>query len=331
MSNRFIGARQTTIAREIEVTGTGVHSGAPVSVILHPAAADTGLRFLVTKRGRVVAEIPASVDYVKNLTLCTVIGNDAGITVGTIEHLLSALRGLAVDNCIIEIDSKEVPIMDGSAAPFVDLIDEAGIRELAAPRRYIKVLKPIRVQEGESWGELVPHSGFHLDVEIDFPTPLIGKQRLSFEMSPGTFRNEISRARTFGFMSDVERLWKAGLALGANLTNTIAIGENKIMNREGLRYPQEFVRHKILDAVGDLALAGKPLLAAYRVRLAPRLRALLDDGAFGLREVPRACAVRQVGEWELISDPELDAVDPRLDSALNANTPEEWAALLTQA
>ena len=175
MSNRFIGARQTTIAREIEVTGTGVHSGAPVSVILHPAAADTGLRFLVTKRGRVVAEIPASVEHVKNLTLCTVIGNDAGITVSTVEHLLAALRGLCVDNCIIEIDSKEVPIMDGSSAAFVELIDETGIRELSAPRRYIKVLKPIKVQEGESWGELLPHSGFHLDVEIDFPTPLIGQ------------------------------------------------------------------------------------------------------------------------------------------------------------
>ena len=261
MSNRFIGARQTTIAREIEVTGTGVHSGAPVSVILHPAAADTGLRFLVTKRGRVVAEIPASVEHVKNLTLCTVIGNDAGVTVSTVEHLLAALRGLGVDNCIIEIDSKEVPIMDGSSAAFVEA-DRRGRHPRAlrtAPLH--QGSEADQVQEGESWGELAPHSGFHLDVEIDFPTPLIGKQRLAFEMSPGVFRNEISRARTFGFMSDVERLWKAGLALGANLTNTIAIGENKIMNREGLRYPQEFVRHKMLDAVGDLALAGKPLLA----------------------------------------------------------------------
>ncbi len=145
MSNRFIGARQTTIAREIEVTGTGVHSGAPVSVILHPAGADTGLRFLVTKRGRVVAEIPAHVENVKNLTLCTVLGNDDGVTVSTVEHLLAALRGLAVDNCIIEIDSKEVPIMDGSAEPFVELIDETGLRELQAPRRFLKVLRPIRV------------------------------------------------------------------------------------------------------------------------------------------------------------------------------------------
>jgi UDP-3-O-[3-hydroxymyristoyl] N-acetylglucosamine deacetylase len=294
MSNRFIGARQTTIAREIEVTGTGVHSGAPVSVILHPAAADTGLRFLVTKRGRVVAEIPANVQYVKNLTLCTVLGNDDGVTVSTVEHLLAALRGLAVDNCIIEIDSKEVPIMDGSSAPFVDEIDAVGLRELQAPRRFIKVLRPVRVEEGESWGELLPHSGFHLDVEINFSSPIIGKQRASYEMSPGVFRNEVSHARTFGFMSDVERLWKAGLALGSNLTNTVAIGENKILNREGLRHPQEFVRHKMLDAIGDLTLVGHPLLAAYRsVRGGHRLNSLVvkallaDTDAWTLVQAPR--------------------------------------------
>ena len=264
MSTRFIGARQTTLAREVRLTGTGVHSGAPVSLTLHPAEADTGLRFLVTKRGRVIAEIPADVRYVKNLTLCTVIGDDAGVTVGTVEHLLAALRGLSIDNLYIEIDSKEVPIMDGSSAVFVDAIDRVGIRELSEPRKFIKVLKSVRVEENGCWGELEPHTGFSLDVEIDFATPVIGRQRIEFEMSPGVFRNELSRARTFGFMSDVEKLWKAGLALGADLTNCVAIGEDKVMNREGLRYPQEFVRHKMLDAVGDLALAGAPLLGAYR-------------------------------------------------------------------
>lgn len=263
MSNRFIGARQTTLAREILLTGTGVHSGAPVSLTLHPAEADTGLRFLVTKRGRVIAEIPASVTNVKNLTLCTVIGDDTGVTVGTVEHLLAALRGLSIDNCYIEIDSKEVPIMDGSSAEFVEAIDRVGIRELSEPRKFIKVLKPVRVEEGDCWGQLEPHTGFRLDVEIDFPTPLIGRQRIAFEMSPGIFRHELSRARTFGFMSDVEKLWKMGLALGADLTNTVAIGEGKIMNREGLRYEHEFVRHKMLDAVGDLSLAGAPLLGSY--------------------------------------------------------------------
>jgi UDP-3-O-[3-hydroxymyristoyl] N-acetylglucosamine deacetylase len=264
MSKRFIGSRQTTLGREIELGGIGVHSGAPVSMVLHPAEADTGHRFLVTKRGRILAEIPAHVDYVKNLTLCTVLGDDSGVTVGTVEHLLAALRGLSIDNCYIEIDSREVPIMDGSAAAFVAAVDGVGIRELLRPRKFIKVLKPVRFEEGPCWGELRPHSGFRLDVEIDFETPLIGRQRYALEMSSGAFRNELSRARTFGFMHEVEALWKAGLALGASLENSIALAEDRVMNPEGLRHPQEFVRHKMLDAVGDLALAGAPILGAYQ-------------------------------------------------------------------
>jgi UDP-3-O-[3-hydroxymyristoyl] N-acetylglucosamine deacetylase len=264
MSKRFIGSRQTTIGREIELSGTGVHSGASVSMVLHPAEADVGYRFLVSKRGRIIAEIPAHIDHVKNLTLCTVLGDDTGVTISTVEHLLAALRGLSIDNCYIEVDAREVPIMDGSAAAFVAAIDGVGIRELHQPRRFIKVLKPVRVDEGDCWGELIPHSGFHLDVQIDFPTPLIGRQRYALEMSSGAFRNEISRARTFGFMRDVEKLWKAGLALGASLDNTVALAEDRVMNPEGLRYPQEFVRHKMLDAVGDMALAGSPILGSYR-------------------------------------------------------------------
>ncbi|MBY0559695.1 UDP-3-O-acyl-N-acetylglucosamine deacetylase [Hyphomicrobium sp.] len=299
MSNRFIGARQTTLAREIQLTGTGVHSGAPVSLTLHPAEADTGLRFLVTKRGKVISEIAAHVANVKNLTLCTVIGDGAGTTVGTVEHLLAALRGLSIDNLYIEIDSKEVPIMDGSSAVFVDAIDRVGIRELSEPRKYIKVLKPVRAEENGCWGTLEPHAGFRMDVEIDFSSPIIGNQRLQYEMSPGIFRHEISRARTFGFMSDVEKLWKAGLALGADLTNTVAIGEDKIMNKEGLRYPQEFVRHKMLDAVGDLALAGMPLLGAYRsYRGGHRLNSMVLQALFAdasnweIAQAPRARATR---------------------------------------
>ncbi len=299
MSNRFIGARQTTLAREVHLTGTGVHSGAPVSLTLHPAEADTGLRFLVTKRGRVLAEIPANVANVKNLTLCTVIGDDNGVTVSTVEHLLAAVRGLSIDNLYIEIDSKEVPIMDGSSAVFVDAIDRVGIRELSEPRKFVKVLKPVRVEDDDCWGELTPHTGFSMDVEIDFPTPLIGRQRLNFEMSPGVFRNELSRARTFGFMSDVEKLWKAGLALGADLTNTVAIGDDKVMNREGLRYPQEFVRHKMLDAVGDLCLAGAPLLGAFKSykgghKLNSRvLQALFADAAnWAMVQAPRTRPAR---------------------------------------
>lgn len=281
MSKRFIGARQTTLARAVEVRGTGVHSGAPASVTLQPAPADTGLKFLVSKRGRIVSEISADVHAVKNLTLCTVIGDDRGVTVGTVEHLLSALRGLSIDNCFIEIDSREVPIMDGSAALFVDAIDRAGIRELSAPRRFIKVLKQIEVEEGNAYGCLSPHAGFHLDVEIEFASPVIGRQRMALNLNPGAYRNEISRARTFGFMRDVETLWKSGLALGASLDNTVAIGDDRVINPEGLRYPQEFVRHKMLDAIGDLSLAGAPLLGSFRsVRGGHRLNARVLQGLF---------------------------------------------------
>ncbi len=294
MFKRYAGARQTTVGRAIELSGRGVHSGAPVSLILHPAEADVGLRFLVSKRGRIVADIPAEVSNVKNLTLCTVIGDEAGNSVGTVEHLLAALRGLGIDNTYIEVDSKEVPIMDGSAAAFVEAIDEVGIKELSETRKFIKVLKPIRVEEGDCWGEISPFNGFKLDVEIDFDTPVIGRQRLALEMAPDVFRRELSRARTFGFMRDVEKLWKAGLALGASLDNTVAIGDDKVMNRDGLRHPQEFVRHKMLDAVGDLALAGLPLLGAYRsVRGGHRLNShvlkalFADHSAWTVAQAPR--------------------------------------------
>jgi len=295
----MIASQQSTIAREIELQGVGVHSGAPVSLVLHPAEADVGHRFMVSKRGRIIAEIPANVEHVKNLTLCTVIGDEAGVTVGTVEHLLAALRGLGIDNCYIEIEGKEVPIMDGSSQAFVQAIDEVGVRTLDAGRKYIKVLKSIRVDEGDCWGELTPHSGFHLDVQIDFDTEIIGSQRMAWEMSPHVFRSELARARTFGFMSDVEKLWKAGLALGASLDNSVAIGDDKIINPEGLRYPKEFVRHKMLDAVGDLALAGRPLLGAYRsVRGGHRLNAhvlkalLADASAWTLIEAPAPRAVQ---------------------------------------
>jgi UDP-3-O-[3-hydroxymyristoyl] N-acetylglucosamine deacetylase len=294
MAKRFIGARQTTIASEVVLTGVGVHSGAPASIVIHPADCDTGIRFVVTRNHEVVAEIPADFRAITNVTLCTVLGDGQGNSVSTVEHLLSALQGLGVDNAYVEIDSAEVPIMDGSAAPFVAAIDECGVRELDKPRRFIKVLKPIRVEDGGCWGELLPYSGFHLDVEIDFDTPLIGKQRLSVDLTPNLFRAEIARARTFGFMSDVERLWAAGRALGASLENTVAIGDDRVINPEGLRYSNEFVRHKTLDAIGDLALSGAPMLAAYRScrgghRLnAMMLKALFDDpSAWTFVHVPR--------------------------------------------
>jgi UDP-3-O-[3-hydroxymyristoyl] N-acetylglucosamine deacetylase len=289
-----IGARQTTLASEISLTGTGVHSGAPVSISLYPADGDTGLRFLLSNSDGESTEIAADQRWVTGVTLCTVLGDGNGASVATVEHLLAALRGLGVDNALIEIDSPEVPIMDGSAANFVEAIDEVGLAELDSPRRFLKILKPIVVEDAGAFGELTPHNGFHLDIEIEFDTPLIGCQKIEIDINPGSFRRELSRARTFGFMKDVECLWAAGLALGASLDNTVAIGEDRIINREGLRYADEFVRHKALDAVGDLALAGAPILGAYRSRRGGhRLNSLVlkamfaDPEAWTLVEAPR--------------------------------------------
>lgn len=291
---RFVGALQTTLASEVVLTGTGVHTGAPVSILLSPAEADAGIRFLIPEGDNGGIEIPARFDAISNVKLCTVLSDGNGAAIATVEHLLAALRGLSIDNVVVEIDSGEVPIMDGSSKPFVDAIDEVGLVELNAPRRFIKVLKTVRVEDGHAVGELSPHNGFHLDVEIEFDTPLIGRQRIDLELSPGSFREELARARTFGFMKDVESLWAAGLALGASLENTVAIGEDRVINREGLRFSDEFVRHKALDAVGDLALAGGPLLGAFRSqRGGHRLNSLVlrslfaDQDAWTYVDAPR--------------------------------------------
>jgi len=291
----FIGARQTTLASEISLTGTGVHSGAPVSIVLCPADGDTGIRFLLSNGTEIVADQGS----VTGVTLSTVLGDGNGAAVATVEHLLAALHGLGIDNALIEIDNPEVPIMDGSASCFVEAIDEAGFTELDSPRRFLKVLKPVRVEDGTAYGELTPHNGFHLDVEIEFDTPLIGTQRIEIDLNPGSFRRELARARTFGFMKDVERLWASGLALGASLENTVAIGDDRVINREGLRFSDEFVRHKALDAVGDLALAGAPILGAFRShRGGHRLNTLVlkalfaDAEAWTMVEAPRYREIR---------------------------------------
>ncbi len=257
---------QTTLCDQVSLQGIGVHSGAPVRMTLHPADANTGIVFRRTGLpGGVERHIPARREAVGATELCTVIGEPSGASVSTIEHLMAALAGMGVDNAIVEVDGPEVPIMDGSSALFVDAIDQVGIESQMPQRKVIKVLKTVRYEQGHSWAELSPRDrGFMIDVEIDFPTPLIGRQRRVIDLSPSTFRTEIARARTFGFMKDVEYLWKKNLALGASLENTVALGDDRIINPEGLRFPDEFVRHKILDAVGDLALAGAALQATYR-------------------------------------------------------------------
>jgi len=202
---------------------------------------------------------------VTQTSLCTVLGDATGASVGTVEHLLAALSGLQIDNALIEVDGPETPIMDGSAAAFVDAIDQAGVVQQSRPRRYLKVLKPVRVERDGAYAEFSPaDSGFRLDVEIDFSSRAIGRQRRIFNLDVPTFRREIARARTFGFVGDVQKLWQAGFALGSSLENSVAIDGDEILNPEGLRYADEFVRHKALDAIGDLSLAGAPILGLYR-------------------------------------------------------------------
>lgn len=258
--------RQTTLRDCATLKGIGIHSGLPATLTIHPAETDCGVSFLRHgMNGGADREIRADVRAVTATEFATVLGDTAGPLCSTAEHVLAALYGLGVDNAIVEIDGPEVPIMDGSAAPFAAAIEQAGIVTLPASRRYIRVLRPVRVASGESIGELRPYArGFRVEIEIAFDNPLVGRQALAVDVTPQSFRRDIARARTFGFVSDVKRLRSAGYARGANTDNTIVLSDDRVLNAEGLRFVDEFVRHKALDAIGDLALAGLPLLGAYR-------------------------------------------------------------------
>jgi UDP-3-O-[3-hydroxymyristoyl] N-acetylglucosamine deacetylase len=257
-------SRQTTLRSQATVTGVGVHSGLPVSLTLGPAPVDAGFIFVRTGLEGSDREVQALAGSVIATEFATVLGDREGPLVSTAEHVLAALRGMGVDNATIEVDGPEVPIMDGSAAAFVAAIDQAGVVAQSAQRRFIQVLKPVQVAMGDCFGELRPNSaGFRAEVEIDFTNPVI-RQKYTLDLNPERFRREISRARTFGFMNDVARLWSAGFALGASFDNSVVFDETRLLNSEGLRYSDECARHKVLDVVGDLALAGLPLLGTYR-------------------------------------------------------------------
>lgn len=257
-------AYQTTLAQRTALKGIGVHSGTEVSVALHPAEADSGIVFLCTNPDNGDEhEIRADYRHVVATDLCTAVGSGQ-VSVSTIEHLMAALRALEIDNVVIEVDGPEMPVMDGSSAPFVEAIEQGGVTRLRAPRRYIRVLETVHLRLGDSHAEFRPYDRFRLEVEIDFSTPVIGRQVFADDICSQTFRDELARARTFGFLTDVEQLCKRGFALGASLENAVVIGDDAVVNPEGLRFPDEFVRHKALDAVGDLALAGAPILGCYR-------------------------------------------------------------------
>ncbi len=277
---------QTTLRDRVTVAGVGVHTAAPAQVTLHPADVDSGVVFLRTGlpggRERLLEAKRANVTHT---ALCTMLGDDSGASISTVEHLLAAISGLQIDNVLIEIDGPETPIMDGSAAEFVEAVDQAGALQQARPRRHLKIQKPVRVESAGGYAEFLPASrGFRLDVEIDFDCPAIGRQRRAFDLDPMTFRREIARARTFGFVSDVKKLWQAGFALGSSLENSVAIEAGAVLNPEGLRYPDEFVRHKALDAIGDLSLAGAPIIGVYRTyRPGHKLNAMALGALFANR------------------------------------------------
>ena len=255
--------QQRTIKNVIRATGVGLPSGNKVVLTLRPAAPDTGIVFRRVDLDPVV-EIPAAGELVSETTLCTGLSRD-GAKVQTVEHLMSALAGLGIDNLYVELSAPEVPIMDGSSGPFVFLLQSAGIVEQDAPKRFIRIRRPIEVREGDKIARFEPYDGFRLGFTVQFDHPAIpqSQSRAQVEFSTGNYIREVSRARTFGFMRDLEYMRERNLGLGGSMDNAIVLDEFRVLNDDGLRYANEFVRHKILDAVGDLYLAGRPILGAF--------------------------------------------------------------------
>jgi len=275
--------RQRTLKSIVKATGVGLHSGTRVEMSLRPAAPDTGIVFR-----RVDLDPPVDLltdPYsVVDTRLCS--GLQRGeAKIGTIEHLMSALAGLGIDNCYVDVDAAEIPILDGSAAPFVFLLQSAGIEMQNAPKRFLRVKKTVEVREGDKWVKLSPHDGFKLSFSIHFNHPAIDSTptEVSVDFAHDVYARDVARARTFGQMQDLETMLNAGLAMGGSLENAIVVDEYRVLNSDGLRYADEFVKHKVLDAIGDLYVAGKPLLAAYSAHKSGHalnnqlLRALLED------------------------------------------------------
>jgi len=304
MTTGLEGYKQTTIGNAIRCLGVGLHGGKDVTMVLRPAPANTGIVFVRTDIADQDNHVPARFDAVSDTMLGTTVVNAGGVKVATIEHLMAALAGYGIDNVYVDLDAPEVPIMDGSSAPFVFLLECAGVARLDAPRRAIRVLKSVRIEDEDGkLAELLPADGFSIDFEIAFNTKVIDRQRYRFDFSAAAFKTELCRARTFGFLREVEYLRANGLALGGSLENSIVIDGDQVLNEGGLRYADEFVRHKTLDAIGDLALAGAPLVAHYRAIKAGHgvnnrmLRALFADetawewvtlGAEDVAEAPAA-------------------------------------------
>lgn len=301
---------QRTLKTTVSCVDVGLHSGATVHMTLHPAPEDHGILFRrtdVSENG----DIPARWDRVSDTRLCTLLSNEFGVSVGTVEHLMAALAGCGIDNVLVELNGPEVPVMDGSSGPFVELIREAGVVSLDKPRRVIRVLKPVVIDNGDTRAELRPAEVFSVDFEIEFDTAAIQRQSVQLGVVNGAFCKELAQARTFGFLHEVEAMRAAGLARGGSLDNAVVIDGDQVMNAEGLRFDDEFVRHKALDAIGDLYLAGAQVVGAYVGRRAGHavtnalLRALFADADAWKLDVMGA-------------DEEAFAVDGGIDAELAA-------------
>ncbi|MBA2737094.1 MAG: UDP-3-O-acyl-N-acetylglucosamine deacetylase [Pyrinomonadaceae bacterium] len=255
--------KQTTISKTIEISGIGLHTGVEVNLALKPAPENTGYIFVRTDLDDF--EIPASVEYISHCSYATTLMRK-GVVLSTCEHLLSALRGYGVDNCFIYLDSIEIPILDGSSEVFLELIERAGIREQNAPRHFLKVLEKVEFEQGDRRMSIEPSDKYEIECVIDFPHPLINHQTYNFEMKNGSFGREIASARTFGFTTEIEMLRKANLALGGSLDNAIVLTPEGMLNEKPLRFENEFVRHKILDIIGDFALLGMPFLGKLKAK-----------------------------------------------------------------
>jgi len=255
--------RQTTIAKEASVSGVGVHSGKPAQLTVRPAGEGTGVVFVRSDVTDRAADIPALVTKVTTTELGTNMSNEAGVSVATVEHFLAACAGLGIDNIVAELDGPELPILDGSSKPFVELLDRAGLKRQDAVKRVLKILKPVEVKQGVKFARLSSGEGFTMNVVIDFASPAIGRQAISFTMAPGAFAREVAWARTFGFAHQAEQLHAMGKGLGASIDNTVVIENDRVLNEGGLQAPDEFVRHKLLDVIGDLFLAGGTIEGFY--------------------------------------------------------------------
>ncbi len=288
---------QHTLARSAPLSGVAIHSGETVNLVVQPAAANTGIRFLRRSGNLAAGLVKASVEAVVHTRLGTTIGNSDGVTIATVEHLMAALWALSIDNAVVEIDGGEAPILDGSAAPIIVALDRAGRRPLGATRRYIEILDEVSVSEGRGEASLTPADDFEVAFAIDFDSPAIGRQSLDLAMDESTFRRELADCRTFGFAEDVERLRAAGLARGGSLENVVVIKDGAVLNPEGLRRADEFVRHKALDAIGDLYLLGRPLIGRYQSR----------RGGHGLNNALGRQLLATPKAWRIVEGPQLMA------------------------